>query len=127
MPKLFAICRMSGGLPDIDVTVTPVKGWVLCDQVGNQGAYLFSGTAAQLAALNALSQVLGIIAVTQNGARWAELDGVISSAVRTKLNTWLTARGYPNIPADWTYRQVILAVYKRLNNHFDLSNFDIEE
>jgi len=111
---------MSGGLPDIDTSVTPVIGWVLCDKIGDQGAYLFGGTAAQLTALNAPPQVLGIVAVTENGdTKWAELDNVISAGVRTKMNAWLTARGYPNIPADWTYKQVIMAVYQRFNARFD--------
>lgn len=128
MPKLFAICQMEGGMPQVDFQATPVKGYVLADQIGGFGAYLFSGTGPQLVALNALPQVVGIVAVTESGdTRWAELDGVIAAAVRTRLNTWLTARGYPTIPAGWTYRRVIEAVYKRLNDHFDLGWFDIAE
>lgn len=128
MPKLFALCQMSGGQPDVDFTATPVKGYVLCDQVGGHGAYLFSGTGPQLVALNALAQVVGIVAVTESGeTRWAELDGVIAPAVRTRLNTWLTARGHPNIPAGWTYKQTILAIFRRMNSNFDLGNFDVAD
>jgi len=128
MPKLFAIVPIDGAFPAIDRSVTPYNGYILADQVGNYGAYLFSGTGAQLIALNALPNVVGIVAVTQNGdVRWAELDGTITPAVRTKLNTWLTNRGYPSIPAGWTNRQVVDAVFKRINPNFDLDNFDIAE
>ncbi len=126
MAKLFAIARMANGKPDIDLTATPIAGYVLCDQIGNQGAYLFSGTTAQLIDLNALPQVVGIVGVTETGAtRWVELDNAIAAGVRTKLNTWLTARGYLNIPVGWTYRRVINAIYQRLNVKFDLSQFDV--
>jgi hypothetical protein len=128
MAKLFCIVPIVGGAPDVDPSVTPYKGYVLCDQVGGFGAYLFSGTGAQLTALNALPQVVGIVAVTENGGtKWAELDGTIAPAVRTKLNTWLTNRGYPNIPAGWSYRQVINAVYQRVNDRFSLDNFDVAD
>jgi hypothetical protein len=119
---------MVGGAPDVDASATPYKGYVLCDQVGGYGAYLFSGTGAQLTALNALPQVVGIVAVTENGGvKWAELDGTIAPAVRTKLNTWLTNRGYPTIPAGWSYRQVINAVYQRVNGRFSLDAFDVAD
>ncbi len=124
----FAICKKAGGLPDIDFEATPVFGYTLGGVVGQFGAYLFSGTAAQLTALNALPQVIGICALTTAGdVRWAELDGKIATAVRTKLNTWLTARGYPTIPTTWTYRQVVKAIYERMNNHFDLGGIDVAD
>jgi hypothetical protein len=115
---------MVGGEPDVNREA--IYGFVHCASVGNWGAYAFSGTAAQLTALAALPvvQLIPICAVTKSGnVKWAELNTVIPSAVRTKLNTWLTARGLPNIPAGWTYRQVVLAVFKRLHDRFDLDNF----
>jgi hypothetical protein len=124
--KLFCIVPMTGGSPNVDATA--YTGYVHCDSIGGFGAYLFSGTPAQMAALNALPQVVGIVAVTESGdVKWAELDGVIASGVRTKLNTWLTARSYPTIPAGWTYRQALEAVYQRLNARFDLNGFDVTE
>jgi hypothetical protein len=72
--------------------------------------------------------VVGIVGVTESGdVRWAELDGVIAAGVRTKLNDWLTARGYPTIPAGWTYRQVVRAVFKRFSDLFDIGTVDIAE
>lgn len=126
MPKLFAICRMVGGLPDIDVSVTPVRGWVHAASIGNQGTYLFSGTGPQLVALNALPQVLGICVVTEDGeTRWAELDRTIPPVVRNRINTWLSARGYPSIPAGWSYRVVVFAIFRFLSDRFDPDVFDI--
>lgn len=126
--KAFAIIRMSGGQPEIDPVATPYHGYVLCDQVAGWGAYLVSGTPAQLSAIDQLAHVYGICAVTESGdVKWAELDGVCSEAVRTRLNTWLANRGYPTIPAGWTYRQIVRAVYQRVNTHFDLDRFDVAD
>jgi hypothetical protein len=75
MAKLFAVCPMVGGSPDIDSTATPYKGYSLAAHTANYawGCYIFSGTGAQLTALNALPQVVGIVAVTENGdTKWAE-------------------------------------------------------
>jgi hypothetical protein len=128
MPKLFCIIPMSGGAPSVDFSATPLNGYVLADQIGQFGAYLVSGSAAQLVALNALPNVVGIVAVTEAGnVRWAELDGVIAPAVRTKLNTFLTARGWPTIPAGVTYRVVIRAAFKRFNASFEIEGMDISE
>lgn len=112
----FAIAKMNGGLPDIDTSTTPCHGWVHLKSAGNYGLYLFSGTAAQLSALNALPDVYGLCAMTDNGTvKWAELDTVVSLAIRTKLNQFCTARGWPNIPAGWTYRQILVALRQRLS------------
>lgn len=112
---MIAIVDTVGGLPKINTQTTPYIAHALIWKAGNYGLYLFGGTAAQLTALNALPEVRGLCAMTENETvKWAELDGVITTAVRTKLNTWLTARGYPNIPAGWTYRQVARAIIRRL-------------
>ncbi len=123
--KAFAIVSMTGGVPDIDPTVTPYYGYCLGAHIPDWGLYLFSGTQAQLLAINALPSVTGICMVTQDGVKWAELDGVIAAGVRTRLNTWLAARGYPTIPVGVTYRRVILEIYKRVNDRFDLGTFDV--
>jgi len=125
LPHLWALCRIEGGDPLIDRSAIPV-GFDHCATVGNWAAYLFSGTAAQLTALAALpnTQLVPIVAVTKSGdVRWAELDGIISSGVRTKLNTWLSNHGQPAIPTGWTYRQVVLAIFRRLHANFDLDGF----
>jgi len=126
MPHLFCLARIEGGDPLIDQRVTPYHGLVHCATVDNWAAYLFSGTGAQLTALAALpaAQLIPICAVTKSGdVKWAELDTTIPSAVRTKLNTWLTNHGQPTIPAGWTYRQVVVAIFTRLHERFDLENF----
>lgn len=124
--KGFAICDMADGRPNINFAATPCKGYVLGAQIGQSwGAYLFGGTQAQLTALNALPNVYGVCLVSEGEVRWAELDGAIATAAINRLNTWLSARGYATIPAGWTYRQIILAVYKRMNENFSLEGIDI--
>jgi len=121
MPHLFAICDMVGGFPNIPAS-TPVKGWAHFDSLGQYGAYLFSGTAAQLAALNALPNMAGLVEMTgkaDNEREWLELDTVIAAGVRTKINNWLTARGRPTIPAGQTYKQVVRAIFQYFNSRFD--------
>lgn len=132
MAKMFAISTHIGGTPIINMTdptganYTPCTGWVQCGTIGQYGAYIFSGTGDRLLAINALSNVIGLVAMTESGnVRWAELDGTITVAQRTKWNTWLSARGYPTIPVGATYRAIVMAVYKRLNNLWDLQTHDI--
>jgi hypothetical protein len=55
------------------------------------------------------------------------MGGTIAPAIRTRLNTWLTNRGYPNIPAGWTYRRVVREIFERINPHFSLDNFDVAD
>ena len=125
--KLFAIVSMENGLPKIDFTATPCTGYALGGKVGGFGCYLFSGTAAQLTALAALANVIAIRQVSDGSVRFPELDATIGAAARTKINNWLTARGYPNIPSGWTYRQVVKEIYKRVEARFDLDHLDVGE
>ena len=128
MAKMFAICRMAGGQPDLDLEVTPVHGWALADQLGQYGAYLFSGTGQQLLAVNALPQCLGIVGVTSSGdVRWPELDGALPENIRTKLNIWADSMGLPNVPDGWDYRRTVKEVFKRFNDKFDINSIDISE
>ena len=123
---MFAIATMQGGVPVIDTEATPYKGHVLCGQQGQFGGYIFSGSASQLAALNALPNVVGLAVMTESAmAKWPELENAIVPARRTRLNTWLTARSYPTLPANWTYRQAITAVWRRLYADFQIGNYDI--
>lgn len=134
MPKLLSLCQQQT-YPDNsigpDFGGLPIAGFVQCDPGsgdGRWGCYLFAGTAAQLQAINALASVVGIVAVTESGdVRWPELDGTISSAVRTRLNTFASARGWPTIPSGASYRQVVLAVFRRLNAQYDFDGFDVGE
>lgn len=100
----------------------PYHGHVLCAHLPNYsfGVYLVSGTLAQLNAINALPNVYAL-------CRADEFETVITATRRTRINTWLTARGYPTIPAGWSYRQVVLAVGRRLLEHFDIAGVDIAD
>jgi len=130
--KAFALIKaIEGGGPDIDFEATPLSGGynrISGPLVAGYGAYLLSGKPAELLAIDKAPGVVGICAVTESGnVKWAELDGTITPAIRTKLNTWLSNRGYPTIPAGRTYRQVVMAVFRRLNDKFDLDAFDVAD
>jgi hypothetical protein len=58
--KFFCLTRVAGGAPDIGQLGTDYTGHVQVDSVGSWGAYLISGSGAQLTAINALPQVIGI-------------------------------------------------------------------
>src|SRR5512135_3478277 len=124
MPWALGVVPMNGGVPAVDTTATPYNGHVLVGQIGNWGAYLVSGTNAQLQALAALPNVYPICMLTQAGnVKWAELDNAVTAAMRTKLNTWLTNQGQATIPAGWTNRQIVMAVFKRFKNDYNLDDF----
>jgi hypothetical protein len=127
--KAFLITSIIAGHPDF--SRKPFKGCVLCAITPNRehGIYIVTGTAGQIAALNALSQVYAICAVTApaNAPTWPELNDVITVAKRTRINTWLTSRGYPTIPAGWTYRQVIRTLCRRLNDNYEIDTADVLE
>ncbi len=126
--KLFCIVEMSGGLPRIDFEATPYTGYVHAASVGPYGAYLFSGTQAQLKALNALAQVIGILMVTETETqKWPELSGKSKTGELGKLNGWLSSHGFGQIPPGRLYRDAISEVYKRFNPAFDLSGFDVKD
>ncbi len=126
--KAFAIIRMSGGQPEINPETHPYHGYVLCEQIGNWGAYLICGTGAQLQAIDQLPHVYGICAVTEDGdVKWGELDDIPLAAARDKLNTWLSDHSYPTIPADWTARRIVEEVYTRFSPYFDIDRFDVCE
>jgi hypothetical protein len=44
----------------------------------------------------------------------ADFDNVIPAAIRTRINVWLTKRGWTNVPSGWTYRQLFVAIKTRL-------------
>ena len=127
--KAFCLMRMVGSQPDLPVAAQGLVNWVFCDRIPttNWGAYLVAATGANLQALDTQwAGFVGIVAVTESGdVRWGELENPTADAVRTKINNLLEAHNQPTIPAGWTNRQVVRAIYERANAHFDLSNFDI--
>ena len=123
----YAIIEVSAGRPNVNFSTTPVAGYVLAaGPIGNYGLYLVGGSAAQLAAVNALPNVVGLVAMDESGGvKWSQLNNTISTGFRTKINNWLAARGYPErVPTGWTYRQVLTAVVtrlKRVGDDWDLN------
>jgi hypothetical protein len=124
--KAFLVTRIIDGNPDFSGLL--YSGAVLCAKtLNNWGIYIATGTPAQLLAINALSHVYGLCTVTspENQPNWPELNDVIPAARRTRINEWLTDRGYPTIPAGWTYRQVILKICLWLNPHYEIETADV--
>lgn len=126
---MFAFSRMEGGQPK-QVTMEMVHGWVLIGQFDIYGAYLFSGSAAQLIAVDALTSVVGICKVTVGeqldgegnpiDTKWPELNDTINPTVRTKINNYLTSIGKDyQVPADATNAVVIKKTYKYFRDSFD--------
>ena len=114
--RAFAIIEMRGEKPDIDREVTPFGGYCIGAHQGIYGLYFVSGTAAQLTAVAALPNVWRICTL-------AEMDDVITTARRNKMNEWLTAQGWPTIPAGWTYGQVVRYAFARANPNWDETRF----
>ena len=131
---MFAVSRMVGGSPDLGNPVPPYHGYVLTGQVGQYGLYLFSGTPAQLAAINALPNVIGLFLLRTTGegmnvVRWAEIDDGFATAARTRLNTWLTNNGKPTIPDGWTNKRVVKKLFEHLDSAgvADLDKYFVKE
>ncbi len=126
MPKMLTLIQQIGGSPQLDPVVTPYRGYSLGGQAGNWGLYVLSGTGPQLTAINALAQVIGLVTVTGTGVlRWPELDSVVTTTIRTRVNTWVAARGWPTIPAGWTYRQIVQAILQRMGFDDSLRIWDV--
>lgn len=128
MPKAIVICKevqsgASKGVPDIG---TGYSGFVQIGQLpGAYCAYVITGSAAQLAAIQVHANTLvgAVVTEAEGVERWAELKVQLPVAVRTKINTWRANNGQGSIPVNTTWLQVI----KFAANHFDnaAANFDV--
>jgi hypothetical protein len=120
--RMYALAQMDNGFPKVNAVATPYYGYQHLVTIGatGWGLYQFSGTGAQLLAINALPEVVGLCGRTDSGAVvWSEGNDAIEDGVRTKLNNWLSARGLPTIPAGTTKKQVVLAIARRVLSDFD--------
>jgi hypothetical protein len=126
MAKLFCIAPHVGRVISIDRETTPFVGASTIGFSGDWGVYLIGGSVTQLTAIAALPEVCPICVVTEDSTQhWDELNGVIPSAIRTKMNTWLTAHSYPTIPAGWKYDAIVRFIGRRMRADFDLDQNDI--
>lgn len=127
--QMYAICPVTAGVPGVDLVASPVYGY--CFAAGpykGYGLYQFSGSGAQLLSLANQANCYPLVAMSgpaDNVPKWAELDQPMIAAARTKMNTLLTAAGLTNIPAGWTYRQVLVALaamLKRAGDDWDINS-----
>jgi len=107
MAKAIAVIKAdSTGAPDIG---TGWHRWVwVGDLPGAWAFYIIVGTGPQLTAIDAHANTGWGMVVTSDGTnRWPQLDQAIPAGARTRLNTFLSARGLPTAPAGTTLLQVI--------------------
>ncbi len=152
MAKLFCLIPIQAGKPNFDFNQYPFTGFVLCGQVGDNGAYIISGSKTELATIGALANVVPLGTVrekspipilnekgeplltegavpieTEVTVSFAELDQTVDAIKLTKMNDWLTAHSYSTIPADWINRQVFVDVFRNLTPDFDFTQFGVRD
>jgi len=120
--QVYVVAReINDGTPEETPTLSQpdsgkVVGGVLVHyaSIGQWGLYSINDKAAAILDWVSKPTVYVVSPRTRNAvSRWVEADEVIDPAVRTRINSWLTARGYPTIPAGWTKRQVVEAFVDR--------------
>ena len=89
---MYAIAKMSNGMPDLGGL--PYYGFVHIGRVGDWGAYLFSGTPAQLSAIAAAEGVIVLAERTDTeGEQWTERVQDMLCVRAVKVNEWLSNEG----------------------------------
>jgi hypothetical protein len=122
--KAIVICKevqsgASKGSPDL---TTAMSGWVMVgDLPGAYAIYVIAATGAQLTSIQAEANCVGGALITDAGVRWPELDVAIPSALRTKINNYLTANSQPTLGAGVT----LLQVARKAANNFDYGTHDV--
>ena len=95
------------GFCDIVINTVPLADLNLSDTDGDPAFKLnliLSDYAKVLAIKNRLMNLTS-----------AQLNAVIPTAMRTRINVWLTARGWTNVPNGWTYLQLFNAIKTRVS------------
>jgi len=120
----YFLIHKPNGYPDLDDGGEQLlfKGYVLGAMAGAWGLYLVMGTSAQLAAIHAHANTVGIC--TLGG-----LDETVTGAVKSALDAWADAHfpSLPPVPADWTNRQVIQELGERVDENFTIPGTDIQQ
>ena len=111
--RAYAIIKMTpGGEPDVDFFTNPITGWTLAAHIGHEwGCYLLVGTTDQLTVINGLP---GVFMICTDETVYAP----VPEAVRTKINTWLTARGMPTVTVGTTCEEAIRNIFRLCNQHY---------
>lgn len=74
------------------------------------------GGDVNLKLISILLDFVKVLAIKTREMNLSTIDfsDVIPLAIRTRINVWLTNRGWANVPAGWTYRQLFVAIKARL-------------
>lgn len=113
MAKAMAIIKMRQTVNRgaIDANIAGLS-WVHCSDVDLPGAYkafVVTGTGAQLTALSNHANFLVGQQIRRNGDMdaWEDARTAIAAGAATRINTWLTANGYPAMTAQGTLLDLI--------------------
>lgn len=115
--KLYVICKMLNGEPV--VPAGSFYGYSFVDKVNSWGGYLFTGTAAQLAAL----------ATAANVYAFQDLEVPVAPEHQAAINAWLVAQWGPGseMPPGCTYHEGIILLGQALNRDFQLPMLDVAD
>lgn len=101
-----------------------IGGYSWVGTVGVWNALIIVSTAAQLDAFDAAAGAGYVELVRMTDDARPELEVNINGAVLTKLNTWLTARGFPT-ESTASNRVIIRRLFRRFLGAFELENVDV--
>lgn len=142
--KMLTILRMKNGEPELNLAdpkgipgytgkpVTPVKNYALAGQLrlasGEWGVYILSATESDFAQLRELEHLYEIITIQGVGRTYQDgsMDTPLPANIRNRLNAWIAENTtWEQIPAGRTARQVVVDLFRRFNQYFDLSKIEI--
>jgi len=109
-------------LPDDDGVLVGGYNWV--GRIATWNALLVTTTDAQLTAWDATAGAGCVVLVRMTDEGRIELDNNIDAATLTKLNTWLTARGFSTEITD-TNRVIVRKLFRRFLSNFELEQVDV--
>lgn len=131
MAKVKAFCVVNstvlGTLPaDIQTQLggVLVGGYSWVGRVGAWSGLLITTTDTQLSTWQTAAGSGALVLVTMTSDERGELDIDIDNAALTKLNTWLTARGFA-IETRASGRVIIRKLFRRLRNDFEFEQVEI--
>lgn len=72
------------------------------------------GSDVNLKLKSVLDDFVFVLAKRNMDLSGIDFNAVIPTAIRTKINAFLTARSWPTVPAGYTWRQLFAAIKARL-------------
>jgi hypothetical protein len=133
--KAYFLIKIQGGSPAIGEL--PYHGYVLCDQKGEYGAYLFTGTKEQLAAIAVSKDVIplsGSVEITPDVPAMStkvdkvETKSIVSKATMDKVNLLSLGTAKPiEVKAAMTNEDAVIYLFKTFNSKFEMNSMDVAD